>query len=421
MGKFSKSKFTLDTFWLIGAQLILILSGLIINLIIAGSFGATELGIFNQTLGYYAVLASIFSLGLNNTLIKKISSINEEQLDERKEAILLSTNLFLTTIISCIFTLIIIYLAKNQAALFSSDALAEALIIPFYSLPFYNLNKNFMAYFTGKRRQKDFSLIRTLRWTLIITYIIGALLLKQSLNQILYCFLFAESILLVYCLIKTRNILSFNIKWSEAIDNLAFGLKSFTSELFAVFNNKFDLLILGYFLSNYEMGIYSFFIFFAKSLYIFPGILQQNLNPIISKLWDENKIEELQQKVNQIRKINSIIILAQSAMIGMIYYVLILFFKQDFKDSYPYLVVSLVGIIPSALVYWSGSMLIMAGKLKENINRTFLIMALSVSATFILSYLYGLWGATLAVCAASMIAFFILKIYVRKSLDIKII
>ena len=185
MGKFTKSKFTLDTFWLIGAQLILILSGLIINLIIAGSFGATELGIFNQTLGYYAVLASIFSLGLNNTLIKKISSINEEKLDERKEAILLSTNLFLTTIISCIFTLIIIYLAKNQTVLFSSDALAEALIIPFYSLPFYNLNKNFMAYFTGKRRQKDFSLIRTLRWTLIITYIIGALLLKQSLNQYL--------------------------------------------------------------------------------------------------------------------------------------------------------------------------------------------------------------------------------------------
>ncbi len=419
--KIAESKFSKDTIWLIGSQGVLVVSGLLVNLLIGKELGSSELGIFNQVLGYYAILSTIFSLGLNNSIIKKISSLSQDQYRIQKEKQLLSSNFFLTFLFSTILTGLTIMVIYNWPQIISSKELANALIIPLLSLPFFNLNKNFMAYYSGKRMQKQFSFVRSLRWVLIIGFISICISLKLDEKTILYSFLFSEIILVVYSSIQLRKLFTLNFNKEILKDNFSFGFKSFSAELFAIFNDKFDILIIGYFLTNSEVGIYSFYIFFAKSLYIFPGILQQNINPIISKYHSENNLIELQNKFNRIRKVNLLVLLIQSIAVIIMYLIIVHYFKADFKNSLHLLVISMIGIFPSALISWSGAILVMIGKLKENVIRTFSIMAISLSLTVIFSYFYGLLGATLAVSISSFLSFIMMNSFVRRLVGLKIV
>lgn len=419
--KISESKFSKDTIWLIGSQGILLVSGLLVNLLIGKKLGASELGIFNQVLGYYLIFSTIFSLGLNNSIIKKISALQQNEHTFENEKKLMSSNFFLTLIFSTLFTGIIILIILIFPQLISSKELADALIIPFLSLPLFNLNKNFMAYYSGKRMQKQFSIVRSLRWILIIGFITCCIYLNLNVKSILYSFLFSELILVCYSTIQLRKIFVSNFTKSHLKENFSFGFKSFSAELFAIFNDKFDILIIGYFLTNSEVGIYSFYIFFAKSLYIFPGIIQQNINPIISKHHSENNLLDLQNKFYKIRKVNLLILLIQTISVLIVYILIIHFFKAEFKNSLHLLIIAMIGIFPSALISWSGSILVMIGKLRENIIRTFSIMIISLSLTIFFSYFYGLLGATIAVSLGSIISFVMMNSFVRRLVGLKIV
>jgi O-antigen/teichoic acid export membrane protein len=269
--------------------------------------------------------------------------------------------------------------------------------------------------------QKEFSILRSLRWILIIILIFLFYILQTNIISTLFSFLITEIILLVYSLVKVNKLLSFHIKKEIYLENIKFGIKSFSAEIFAVFNEKFDLLIIGYFLTNSEVGIYSFFIFFSKALYIFPGILQQNLNPIISKHWIECTIKELELKLKKIIRINFLVLIFQTAFTIIFYFILTKYFKQDFKNTTYLLLISIVGIFPSALISWSGSLLIMTGKLKENLIRTIIIMISSLIITFIFTNLYGLIGASIAVALSSIISFILMYTIIKGVLGIKII
>ncbi len=418
--KISESKFSKDTIWLIGSQGILLVSGLVINLLVGEELGAADLGVFNQVLGYYTVFSTIFSLGLNNSIVKKISSINNDS-NDYNENIIFSSNLFLTAILSLLFSAIFILFALSFPDLFSSKEVANAIIIPFLSMPLYNLNKNFMAYYSGKRMQKQFSLMRSLRWILIILFIIFCLIFKQNLNVLLYSFLFSESILFILSLSQLIQLVSVKFNKRMLFENFNFGFKTFSAELFAVFNDKFDLLIIGYFLTNSEVGIYSFFIFFAKALYIFPGILQQNLTPLISKHWAENSFNDLKLKMKKILRINFVVLILQSILTIVFYYIITIYFKKDFIDTTYLLVICLIGVFPSALIGWSGSLLVMTGKLKENIIRTLIVMVCTLIMTFICAKYFGLIGASISVSLSSFLSFMSYYMIIRKVLGIKLI
>jgi O-antigen/teichoic acid export membrane protein len=412
------SKFSTDTMWLILSQIVLISSGFLINILIGVKFGSEKLGIFNQVIGYYTIFSTMFSIGLNNSIIKSISTVG---LNKSTSSKILTSNLILTAIFSILLTAISLFITKKYPFLFSSSELAEAIVIPLVSLPFFNINKNFMAYYTGTRNQKMFSLLRSIRWLLIIIFIIFSICFEENISIFLYSFLFAEVTIFFGNLFMLRHYIIFKIEIQYFKSNFYFGLKSFTAELLSVFNDQLDLIIIAYYLSKYEVGVYSFFIFFTKSLYIFPGIIQQNLNPIISKYWSQNRIKELQLQINKIRKINQIVVGVQVIIILLCYYIIINYIKLDFKESFGLLIISLIGAFPFSLILWSGSILVMTGKLNENIYRTLFILIFSVSSSLILSSLLGLIGSTIAISINSIMAFILMKTFVKKSLNLKLI
>jgi O-antigen/teichoic acid export membrane protein len=409
-------KFTVDTLWLVSSQGILIVSGFLVNLIIGYQFGAATLGVFNQVLGFYLILSTFISLGINNCLIQKISS----GLPQHYKGIF-SSNFAITTVSAILFSAAILLISYSFPSVFSSPELANALFIATLSLPFFNWNKNFMAFATGTRNQKLFSNIRSFRWLIIIGFVAAVTLVSADPIWLYYSFLLAEVSLFIFCFAKYSNLLTINFSLQDVKSNLSFGLKSFFAEIFSVMNDKLDLIILGYLLTNTEVGVYSFFIFFAKSLYIFPGILQQNINPMIGKHWSAQTMDELGPTLNKIRKVNATIVLVQALVIVVFYKVLTDNYKPEFTDSLKYLAITFIGIIPFAFIGWGGSILVMTGKLKANIYRTLVLLVFTVLTTFLFTSFFGFTGAIWAVVANGIFAFLLLFGFVKRETGIRLV
>ena len=221
-GIFKDKKFTTDTLWLISSQGILIISGFLVNLIIGYQFGAATLGVFNQVLGFYLILSTFFSLGINNSLIQKISTG-----DTQSHPVIFSSNFAITTFSTLLFSGAVLFISKYSPTVFSSPELAFGVFISTLSLPLFNWNKNFMAYATGIRNQKLFANIRSLRWLVIIGFITFASLNSIDSHWLYFSFLVSELVIFALCIFSFSKLFTVNFKFSDLKNNLSFGLKSF--------------------------------------------------------------------------------------------------------------------------------------------------------------------------------------------------
>ncbi|RZL46669.1 MAG: hypothetical protein EOP00_14280 [Pedobacter sp.] len=412
------SKFSKDTVWLLAAQIVLFGCGFFLNFIIVYESGAGGLGLFNRAMASYTIVSIFFALGLNNTLIKKIAEKNKT---EKEENTLFTSNIFFTFLISAILSLAFIFLNKWATAILGLKEISQAIIIPFFALPFFNVNKNFMAFYSGKRNQKKVAIERILRWLLLLLFVLFSVLSNQKIETFLYCFLFSEGCLFLFNIYSVRKNIDFNFTKKQVKENFAFGLKTYISEIVSVMNTNIDIIIVGFFLSLEEVGIYSFIVFFVKTLAVFPGLIMQNINPIVSEFWTKGDVVELKEKIGKIKKVNFYVVITQFLLLLLAYKIVTSFIKEEFSGTYLYFSICLAGYLFFAMVYWSGGMLIMMGKNKENNIRTLLVLLLCIVLQITFTNYYGLLGSCVALFLCSILNYLLLKVMINNTFKTSII
>lgn len=415
--KFLNSKFSRDTLWLIAAQFVVLLVGFLLNFGIEGHYGLEDLGYFTQTTSFYMIFANLFALGLNNTTIKRVS---ENSGSPEIQQNVFSQNLLVSIAISSILSLGVYVFLGFFPQVFSSDTLVDLLSAQMIGVPFFSANKQFAAFYSGQRMQKAFAIQRLIRWVGIGGLLFVFMLLKYPLLYVVLTFVIVEIGLFLYNLVRNFTSIKLRLNFEEIKRNLSFGLKSYIAEILAVFNSNMDVILLGYLLSASNLGIYSFMIFFVKALYIFPGIIMQNISPLISTLWQNKQIEELQRKIKSVVKVN--LIIASLQFIGMIifYYLIVRFFKHSMDGSIFYFVIAGFGAFVFSLVSWSGSMLVMSGKLRVNFYRTLMVLVISTINILVFGYYFELIGACIALGVNGILNFLIMRVLIKKEMGINI-
>jgi O-antigen/teichoic acid export membrane protein len=132
-------------------------------------------------------------------------------------------------------------------------------------------------------------------------------------------------------------------------------------------------------------------------------------------------MRELVEPLKKIRKVNAVVVLIQAAAVVGFYKVLTDYYRPEFADSLRYLALSFVGIIPFAFIAWGGSILVMTGKLKANIERTLFLLLFTISTSLVLTYFFGMEGAVYAVILNGIFAFFLLFGFVKKETGIRLV
>ncbi|MCJ8292488.1 MAG: oligosaccharide flippase family protein [Crocinitomicaceae bacterium] len=411
-------KFTKDTIWLIGAQVVVMGSALFINLLIGYEYGTASLGIFNQAFSFYIIFSTLFSLGLNNSLIKKIA---EKTRNLQQENRLFTVNISTTFIFSLLFSLLLKVITVQFPQLFSSAELVDALHIQIFALPLFSINRTFGAYYSGNRRQMDFALQRIFRWFGIATSMYIGASQGLELTFLMYSFVFIEGLIFIFNGIKNRRHFDFHFNLELVRENLSFGMGSYISEITSVFNSSIDIILVAYFLTQEDAGKYSFIVFFIRTLYVFPGIIMQNISPIVSRYWATNMITKLNDKLKKLRVINIIVLSVQLLMLLGLYKFVIMNVKQGFENTYTGFLIACVGTFMFAQISWGGSILIMTNKLRLNFYRTLSVLAINVLLLSVLTYNLGFNGSVIAISANGLVSFLLLKSFVYRQTGIRLI
>ena len=69
-------------------------------------------------------------------------------------------------------------------------------------------------------------------------------------------------------------------------------------------NTRVDIIMIGIFMSDEKVGIYSFAALFAEGFYQLLIVLQNILNPLMARNFSESKLDEIYKKFQNIKQKN---------------------------------------------------------------------------------------------------------------------
>jgi len=418
MIKYLKNKFVKDVLWSSGSTVLMGVCGIFINILIGGKYGPTNLGIFNQALSVY-LIASIFSVwGIHVSIVKH--SAEKKSINESNGS-LLSSALANVIVISGTISFFLILFSEKLSLLFNSPTLEYSLRNFMIGIPLFSLNKVYMAFLNGKRQMKKFAIIQSFRWiniTLIITIIS---ILNLEIENLALAFPLTEFIILIFFLIHIKvRFYSVTFKWVRR--HFIFGTKSFFSSVIVQINTNMDILMLGYFSSDHDVGLYSIAITVIRGLLGFSGIIQLNFNPVISKLWTENRIDDLKFYIKKLKKYSVIIYTPILILAFLVYPALINNIQSlsEFSFSiYPFYIL-LVGFFFISIYGYLGGILVQTGLPGIQLKRSIIALVFNFVANLIFIPIWGVQGAATATSLSFFLSIYMLKYYSNKHLSLKL-
>jgi O-antigen/teichoic acid export membrane protein len=214
-----------------------------------------------------------------------------------------------------------------------------------------------------------FAVCQALRMIFVVMGITIMCLNKVDKSYLPAAFLFSELLVLILlsCLLAPKFLYCEN--WDNKLfkilvrEHFSFGIRGFASGTLIELNTRIDILIISIYLTNYEIGIYSFASLFLEGYTQLIGVVKTILNPILAR----------SLKLTQNTEVISIIKNAQPLIWGGMFIMLILtilfsiiathFFLTDsaFKDSIPILSILMAGVFAVSGFLAFDTLIIQAG------------------------------------------------------------
>lgn len=300
-----KHRFNRDVLWNTASLAILGISGIIINLVIMACRGPQALGIFNQVFAFYIVISQIAVGGLQFSVLKHCS-YEQDNLSEC--AAISSSALMLVVFAGIVICAILFGLRELIGRILDSPSVALGLSFAIPGLAFYALNKVLLMVLNGLRNMRAFAFFQALRYILILAGVVAIMLLGHPGSHLPLSLTIAEVTLFV-ALMLYINIMLFRIHFSFNSEmrswfrrHISFGSRGFLSGVLIEMNTRVDILMLGYFMSDTIVGIYSFASTFAEGFAQLSTVIRQNLDPIIGRCFAEDNREKIREIAKKVRR-----------------------------------------------------------------------------------------------------------------------
>tara|TARA_B100000989_G_scaffold298932_1_gene291168 strand:+ start:1947 stop:3230 length:1284 start_codon:yes stop_codon:yes gene_type:complete len=416
-----KTKIKKDLIWNYISLFFLGLSGIGINICIGINFEPSILGAFNQVLVTYLLASILASGGINYSVL---TALAQNKL-KKNISIIIKGALIPGIVLSILIIFIYSSLTDFISSLFGSEDVRIGMITITPAIFFFSINKIILlGIINGLGRMRGFAIYQIIRYLgLIISLLI---VINQSINgpNLTIIFLISEFFLFIILIID----ITYNYHWWRAENwfhwtrkHLFFGFKSLLSSLFIEMNTRIDIFMLGIFLSDEVVGIYSFAALFAEGFLQIIVVLQNNINPILAKLIKTNKVE-LSKFISKLKWTSYKFISLIGILSISIYPLLISLItnKPEFIKSFIPFSIILLGIIISSGYLPFQNILIMFNRPSEQSNVIILVALINVCLNSIFIPLLGMKGASLGTALSTIFSVYILKYFVKKEFNLKI-
>jgi O-antigen/teichoic acid export membrane protein len=372
------------------------------TIIVARNLGPQLFGFFFSGFALFRLAGTLAEMGLPSGIVRYVALFQAQGDQSRTTGIIVSSLAF-ALISSLLVALLLVLLSRTLALnFFHQIDLANVLRSFAMVIPFTTLTTMMVSSTQGLKTMKYTVIVRDIiepssRFVLVsILFLLG-----YKLNAVLFTYLSVTAfgtILGYHCLtrvfphITRRAFLPFH----ETIELINFSWPLFLAQFFALMNLWIDTIMLGYYRTSQEVGIYS-----AAQRTAFLGALviisfNTIFAPVISDLCARGRCFELSGYFKTVAKwtftFNFPILLL------LIYFAksLMNMFGTDFVAGAPTLVILSIGWLVLSGTGSSNQTITMSGRSKFYLVNTFCVLITHILMNLLFIPAYGISGAALA-------------------------
>ena len=413
-------KFSVDVIWNLGSLVLLGASGVLINILIAYYQSPASLGVFNQAFAFYIVLSQLAVGGMQFSIVKYLSPIDDRDV----MATVISSGLVAITISATVVAGLAYLLAPYVGVLFNSNDVMLGIQFISPALVLFSVNKALMMVLNGTRRMRAYAVFQGVRYILIIAAVIGLILAGFTGAYLAWCFLVSELLLSVglmtYVQRLTNGLRLKHVARPWILRHISFGMRGFFGGMLSDLNTRVDIILLGYFVNDASVGIYSFAAVFAEGFGQISYVVKQNLDPIIGRFTETNNIESLRSLMRKVVFVFVPCILAVSLLAVLLFPLMVrLFTDNRFAESWPIFAVLLTGVVINAAFRPFQGVFLLTGH--PGLHSLFFLAVVFSNA--ILNILFirriGLMGAAVATSLAYVVESLLILYGIRRILGVK--
>jgi O-antigen/teichoic acid export membrane protein len=302
---FAPSRLRRDIVWNVISLGMLGASGMVINSIILGARGAEDLGSFNQVFGIYIVVSQIAVGGVQFSTLKHCSYAQNNVAECSQ---ITSSGLMLVSGIALPICAALYFLSGFIGGILESPSVALGINYALPGLFFFALNKVIIMALNGLRRMRAFAVFQSLRYVLILSGVILGVALDWPGYKLPLSLTISEVILfLVLIAYLHAELFQIESSFSKGIRNrfrqhISFGTRGFLSGVLTELNTRVDVLMVGYFMSDMWVGVYSFGAIFAEGFGQLCIVVRQNLDPLIGHAFAVGRKEQITELAGKVHK-----------------------------------------------------------------------------------------------------------------------
>lgn len=373
--------------------------GFFLKIYLSRILGAESLGIYSLGLTVISILGIILSLGYGNGLVRFVSKYKATKQLERLSAYIGSTLFINTAIVLPLFFVFIYFPHTIAVDLLQTPSLEK--YIPVFGVMMV-VNSFIVLAEQMIRGLQEVRRSTVINAFLRLPFKIGCILLLFSWGWGLEGYIVAEllaslfalflfSILLIKLLkplvkLSWKNVLKLNKEEKKYSSNLLI------TNGVAALRNHGDKILLVYYLSTYELGIYSVVLTIASFIPLVLTSVNSIFSPIISQLHAQNKLKELSHYFQLSGRY--VFILSFPLMVFLFIFSkdVMLVFGNEFVEGSRLLLFIVIGQVINVSLGSVGSMLQMCGFEKQMRNVSIISSATSFLLYFFLIAEWGLIG-----------------------------
>jgi O-antigen/teichoic acid export membrane protein len=380
------------------------LCGIALNVVIGKFYDAAALGIFNQVFAAYIVFSQLASGGIHYSVLR---AVTEFKANRAERGSLLSAAIVSTAVLAAIFSLVFWLSRDIVGGLLGSPGAAEGIGWAAPGLFLFALNKVLMGTVNGMNWMRTFAVLQVIRSIAMVSGLWVVSAWGWPAGRLPFALTIGEAAVFVCALPAVGRLLCWStptvVSWMKS--HLRFGLRSFASGLIVELNTRIDVLVLGLFVGDSTVGIYSFAAVLAEGACQMLAVLRNSYNPKLAELLMIHDYAALRALTARGKKVTY----AMTSAVGIVSVAAFplaaawLTHEPEFRASWPLFATLIIGIVVSSGYMPFSQLLLQAGRPLTHTFLTSLVVLANAVGNVALIPLWHAEGAAVATAASFVV------------------
>jgi stage V sporulation protein B len=398
----------------------------LIRLYLLHNLSVNEFGLFYAVFNFIAIFLVFRNMGLTGALTKYIAEYEAKgEKGKIKSAIVATVSIQMAG--SLLLAGILWLLAPSLATNLFKDpqALMVLRVLVFY-IPLTVFYYVLLGFFRGFQKTHILASLESIKSIVMLIFIVLFASLGLGIFAPVWAYLLVYVVLVilfVYPLLKTYNIFSNHILDFKgvAVAMVAFGFPSLLSSFGSRFISYFDTLMLTYFSTLEQVGIYNIVLPTALVFMMLSGAVGAIFMPLISELWAKNKKKKITEALDLLYKYIFLVGFPIILSVFVFSDVFIrMFFGQEFLSGDIAFKILLVGALFNILASLNHQYLGGIGKPKKVMKIMLIATGVNIMMNLVLIPTLGITGAAIATSASYLCMLVISMSIIKRTIKIRL-